>query len=304
MTTTNMTETTSVAPIKADEIKRLKGLGCLHNKGTRNFNVRVITRNGNISAAEHRAVADAAEKYGSGRIAMTTRLTLEIMSVPYENIDALREELAAAGLETGGTGPKVRPVVSCKGTTCQYGLLDSFDLSEKIHERFYKGYHDVILPHKFKIAVGGCPNNCVKPDLTDLGVIGPNVPVLNEEICRSCKVCQVEAVCPMKAAVVKDQKPVIDPETCIHCGRCIRKCPFHAVEAKASGYKVYIGGRWGKKSAHGVPLGKIFTSEEELMNVIEKAICLFRDQGIAGERFSDTIARLGFENVEKQLFSE
>ena len=25
--------------------------------------------------------------------------------------------------ETGGTGAKVRPVVSCKGTTCQYGLL-------------------------------------------------------------------------------------------------------------------------------------------------------------------------------------
>lgn len=30
----------------------------------------------------------------------------------------------------GGTGAKVRPVVSCKGTTCQYGLLDSFVISE------------------------------------------------------------------------------------------------------------------------------------------------------------------------------
>ena len=36
------------------------------------------------------------------------------------------------------------------------------------------------------------------------------------------------------------------------------------------------------------------------MNVIEKAILLFREQGITGERFSDTIARLGFENVQKQ----
>ena len=67
----------------------------------------------------------------------------------------------------------MRPVVSCKGTTCQYGLIDTFALSEEIHERFYHGYSSVKLPHKFKIAVGGCPNNCVKPDLNDLGIIGP-----------------------------------------------------------------------------------------------------------------------------------
>ena len=77
---------------------------------------------------------------------------------------------------TGGTGAKVRPVVSCKGTTCQYGLIDTFALSKKIHERFYVGYHDVVLPHKFKIAVGGCPNNCVKPNLNDMGIIGQRIP--------------------------------------------------------------------------------------------------------------------------------
>ena len=39
------------------------------------------------------------------------------------------------------------------------------------------------------------------------------------------------------------------------------------------------------------------------MEVVEKAILLFREQGITGERFSDTIARIGFENVQKQLLS-
>ena len=96
-----------------------------------------------------------------------------------------------AGLETGGTGSKVRPVVSCKGTTCQYGLIDTFALSEEIHERFYHGYRDVKLPHKFKIAVGGCPNNCVKPDLNDLGIIGQRVPQIDLEKCRGCKVCRL-----------------------------------------------------------------------------------------------------------------
>ena len=290
--------------VSAEEITRLQALGCLHNKGTDNFNVRVITRNGNITAAESQAIAAAAEKYGSGRIAMTTRLTMEIIGVPYGNIDALREELAEAGLETGGTGSKVRPVVACKGTTCQYGLLDSYALSDKIHEMFYHGYAGVKLPHKFKIAVGGCPNNCVKPNLNDLGIVGQRIPQFNSEICRGCKVCQVEKSCPMKASAVVDGKLRIDEEVCNNCGRCVGKCPFHALDEGAYGYKIYIGGRWGKKVAHGHALSPVFTSEEEVLSIIEKAILLFREQGETGERFADTIARLGFENVERQLFSD
>ena len=37
------------------------------------------------------------------------------------------------------------------------------------------------------------------------------------------------------------------------------------------------------------------------MAVIEKAILLFKDEGIAGERFADTVKRLGFEYVNKKL---
>ena len=105
--------------------------------------------------------------------------------------------LSDNGLETGGTGSKVRPVVSCKGTTCQYGLIDTYDLSQKLHERFYEGYHSVNLPHKFKIAVGGCPNNCVKPNLNDLGIVGQCVPEVDPAKCRGCKLCQVEKSCPI-----------------------------------------------------------------------------------------------------------
>lgn len=199
--------------LPADEIKRVKGLGCLQDKRFPDvFNVRVITRNGKITVAEHYAVAEGAERFGSGEVAMTSRLTMEIQGVKYENIDALIAFLAEHGLETGGTGSLVRPVVSCKGTTCQYGLIDTFDLSEKIHERFYKGYHDVTLPHKFKIAVGGCPNNCVKPDLNDLGIIGQRLPMFVSSKCRGCKVCQVENACPIKVATMENGKLVVNPD--------------------------------------------------------------------------------------------
>lgn len=288
--------------LTAEQITAVKGLGCLRDKRFDDiFNVRVITRNGKITTDEHRAVAKAADLYGSGEVAMTSRLTLEIQGVKYENIPSLILFLKENGMETGGTGARVRPIVSCKGTTCVFGLIDTFSLSRKIHDRFYVGYHSVTLPHKFKIGVGGCPNNCVKPDLNDIGVIGQRIFTPDTEKCRGCKKCAVESGCPMKAAAVVDGKINIDKSICNNCGRCNGKCPFGVFENANEGYKVCIGGRWGKKVARGKALSKIFTSDDEVLAVIEKAIILFRDEGIKGERFGDTIERLGFEYVEKKL---
>ena len=287
--------------LSPEEIKRVKGLGCLRDKRYGDvFNVRVITRNGKITTAEHRAIAEAADRFGSGEVALTTRLTMEIQGVKHENIQNLIDFLAEHGLSTGGTGALVRPVVSCKGTTCQYGLADTYGLSEKIHEKFYVGYHDVTLPHKFKICVGGCPNNCAKPSLNDVGIVGQKVPLIDLDKCRGCKKCQIAENCPVKAAQVLDGKIRLDPNICNNCGRCDGKCLFGAF-AYQPGFKVYIGGRWGKKMNHGVALTRIFTSEEEVMDVVEKAICLFRDEGIAGERFADTVNRLGFDYINEKL---
>lgn len=291
--------------ISPEEEKRVKALGFLKDKNTEDkFNGRVITRNGKITAEEARTIAEAAEMFGSGEVTMTSRLTMEIQGVPFDNIEPLREYLMQAGLETGGTGSKVRPVVSCKGTTCQYGLIDTFGLSEEIHERFFHGYADVKLPHKFKIAVGGCPNNCVKPDLNDLGIIGQRIPQIDPEKCKGCRICRIEKNCPINVAKVEDGKIVIDENACNHCGRCIGKCPFHAIEDYTNGYRVYIGGRWGKKVAQGRYLDKVFTDKEEVLSIVEKAILLFREQGNTGERFADTVARIGFENVQEQLLSD
>ena len=289
--------------VSAADEKRVKALGFLSNKGTDNFSGRIITVNGKITAAQQRCIAEAAEKFGNGNITFTTRLTIEVQGIPYDKIEDFRAYIAQEGLETGGTGSLVRPVVACKGTTCQYGLLDSFGLSEEIHERFYKGYHTVKLPHKFKIAVGGCPNNCVKPDLNDLGIIGQRIPGLDQDECNGCKKCGVVQTCPMGAATLEDGVLEIDKGICNNCGRCIGTCHFDALDDGTYGYKIYIGGRWGKKIAQGRALSKIFTDKDEALDVIEKAILLFREQGKTGERFAKTIERLGFENVEAQLLA-
>ena len=60
----------------------------------------------------------------------------------------------------------------------------------------------------------------------------------------------------------------------------------------------------GKKFLAENTLSKIFASKEEALNVIEKAILFFRDNGLKGERFAETIERIGFENVEKALLQD
>lgn len=292
--------------VSKDDIKRVKGMGFLHQKGTDLFNARVITKNGKITAAEAHCIAEGAEKFGGSEIAMTTRQTIEVQGIPYDKIDDFIAHMAEGGLMVGGTGAKVRPIVSCKGTTCQYGLYDTYELSEEIHNRFFIGYKDVKLPHKFKIATGGCPNNCVKPDLNDVGIIGQRKPQFDTEKCKSCKICVVAKVCPMKAATkAEGEKLNFDTEKCIKCGRCVTlaKCPFHAMAEEVTGYKVTLGGRWGKKVGQGTEMSKLFTSKEEVLDVVEKTMLFFKDQGNAGERLSETIDRVGFDKAEAMILS-
>ena len=60
--------------------------------------------------------------------------------------------------------------------------------------------------------------------------------------------------------------------------------PFHCNDEGVDGYKVYVGGRWGKKIAHGQMLHKIFMDQNEVLDTVEKAILLFRSAGESGER--------------------
>ena len=290
--------------ISNEEEKRVKALGFLSNKGTDAFSGRVITRNGMVTADEMRCMVEAAEKYGNGNLSLTTRLTVECQGIPFEQIDNFRTHLATAGLETGGTGAKVRPIISCKGSTCQYGLIDTFWLSREIHERFYTGLGDLALPHKFKIAVGGCPNNCMKPDLNDLGIIGQSVPVVNPELCKNCKICGVKKNCGIEAVQLDNGVIGINREKCKNCGLCIGKCPFDAVVGGEIGYQIVIGGRWGKQVAIGKPLRRIFTEPEDVLKLVEKIIFFYQEQGLPKERFAQTIARLGFETVEAMLLAD
>jgi len=292
--------------VTPEQIKAVKAKGFLHNKGTDLFSGRIITVNGKVDNVALTTLAEAAQKFGNGRLLFTTRLTIEVPGIHYDDIPAFQEFIAKDGWVSGGTGAKVRPIVSCKGTTCQYGQIDTFALSEKIHHLFYEGYRNVSLPHKFKIAVGGCPNNCVKPNLNDVGVIGVNRPQFDVDKCKGCKKCPVLEACPIHAISRIDSDPnnrIAIDQTCNDCGLCTEKCRFDAMTNR-SGYRIVVGGRWGKNIAIGQFLSPFFTDEEEVLLTVEKVILFYRSMGEKGERLSQTIERIGFEKSQEIILGD
>lgn len=279
--------------ISAEEKKQLKGKGFLPTKDGK-FSARLITVNGAVTAEQAEVMAETAKKYGSGQLFYTTRLTVEIPGISYESIPAFTEMIEKVQLKTGGTGSRVRPVVCCKGTVCVHGLTDTLALAEKIHKRFYEGWYDVKLPHKFKIGIGGCPNDCVKPELHEFGIVAQKCPEFDEDSCNGCKKCAPSEVCPVHAIQHDKNGTTLENATCNNCGKCIGSCPFDCFNLRKAGFKLYVGGKWGKYPRVGTQLPGLYT-EEEVMSIIEKTLLIYREQGKTGERMGVTVDRLGPE---------
>ena len=290
--------------ITKEDILSVKGRGFLINRGTECFSGRVVPKGAVFTAEQLVRVAECAEKFGSGKVAFTSRMCAEIIGIPFDKIDEACAYLADADLYFGGTGAKVRPVTACKGTTCVYGNIDTHGLARELHEKLYVGMADVKLPHKFKIGVGGCPNSCAKPSLNDFGVEGHAQFEFDAEKCRGCKKCAVEAACPMKAVGVQDGKAQIDGGKCITCGVCVGKCPFEAFPKQKEGLcRIYVGGTWGKTSRNGTPLSKL-VKVEEVAEMAEKTLLWYRENGYAKERLGKAIDRIGIEAFEASVYSD
>ena len=120
--------------ISMEEKKQLKGRAILLNRDGEHFSVRVITEDGTLNADQLEAVAQAGRLYGDGRVAFTSRLTVELQNVSYENIEPLCRFLEEHGLYTGGTGARIRPIVACKGTVCVHGLIDTQGEARELHQ--------------------------------------------------------------------------------------------------------------------------------------------------------------------------
>jgi dissimilatory sulfite reductase (desulfoviridin) alpha/beta subunit len=125
---------------------------------------------GSYSGLQLARLAEISKRYARGIIHATTRQGLEIPFIKYEDIPAVEREVFSALIDTGTSGPRLRATTVCPGNNwCKQGLVNTFALAERIEkEAGLKCGLD--LPHKFKIAISGCPNACTRPQATEIGV--------------------------------------------------------------------------------------------------------------------------------------
>lgn len=279
------------------DYKELKKGGFMKQVQKDRFSLRLRIVGGHVKAEGLKKVYEIAEKYGQGYIHMTSRQSLEIPHIKLQDVEAVKKELAEAGLQPGACGPRVRTITACQGCTiCPSGLIDTAELAGE----FDKLYYARELPHKFKLGITGCRNNCLKAEENDLGVKGGVKPSWVEEKCSFCGLCQ--AVCPTKVIKVNSKEKTLDfdEKDCIYCGKCIKACPVEAWEGQ-SGFIVYFGGLFGNRIAIGEQLLPIIYDKEELHKVVEATLGFFKQHGKASERFRNTLDRVGWELFGREL---
>jgi nitrite reductase (NADH) large subunit len=118
---------------------------------------------------ELRAIADVAEKYQARMVKVTGGQRLDIFGISKEDLPAVWADLNAAGMVSGHAYAKaLRTVKTCVGSEwCRFGTQDSTGLGIKTEQMTWGSF----MPHKFKIAVSGCPRNCAEATIKDFGVI-------------------------------------------------------------------------------------------------------------------------------------
>lgn len=98
--------------------------------------------------------------------------------------------------------------------------------------------------HRLKVAVCGCPNQCSRPQIADVGFVGQRVPGLDLGACIACGLC-VET-CAEAALTFAGDTLEFCQERCEGCGMCITVCPTGALTVAEEGWRVLVGGRLGR----------------------------------------------------------
>ena len=124
---------------------------------------------GLTNPTELRAIADVVEKFNAPMVKVTGGQRLDIFGIKKEDLPAVWADLNAAGMVSGHAyGKSLRTVKTCVGSEwCRFGTQDSTGLGVKIERATWGSW----MPHKFKIAVSGCPRNCAEATIKDFGIV-------------------------------------------------------------------------------------------------------------------------------------
>jgi dissimilatory sulfite reductase (desulfoviridin) alpha/beta subunit len=277
----------------------LKKGGFMRQVQKEHFSMRLKVIGGQLNCKQLKKIGETAAKYGKGYVHLTSRQGVEIPFINIKDVDAIKKELTEAGVPVGVCGPRVRTITACQGSAiCPSAAIETTGLAEELDKRYFGRE----LPHKFKIGITGCVNNCLKAEENDLGVKGSVLPEWRGSSCSFCGVC--EAVCAYNAIKITEEAGEkhlnFDKNACVYCGKCIKSCPEDAWQGK-NGYLLSFGGMFGNEIKPGSHLLPLLLEKEQVFKTADAVIRFYELNGKAGERLGKTIARIGIDYLQKEL---
>lgn len=271
---------------------------------------RIRVPGGHLDAKYLGEIQHIAETFGNGTVHITSRQGFEIPGIPFKKIPEVNKALQKLidGLEInqeeingGYPAAGTRNITACIGNrVCPFACYDTTSLAKKIEKAVFP--NDL----HFKIALTGCPNDCVKVRMHDFGIMGMTLPQLEADRCVSCgacvKACKKKSVEALKSVNYRPQR---DEQRCIGCGECVLNCPNAAwTRSKTKYYRLTLFGRTGKRNPR---LGEDFikwVDEDSIIKIILNTydyVKKYIDPNAPGgkEHIGYIVDRTGFEEFKR-----
>ena len=281
------------------DLNNLKAGGFVKERGKDLFTVRLRVPGGRMAVTRLKKIAEVAEKYGGEFVHLSVRQSIELININFNDFDSVVAELGEGEQKVASCGARVRVPVACGG--CEYnpnGLVDTQRSAMEVDRELFgieTGHH------KFKVGFSGCPFDCPKAAINDVGFVGAIWPDLDRDECISCGLCAKSCV---EGAITMDQenKPLFSPDRCTYCGDCVKVCPTEAWKTVKKGYTVRIGGKWGRHPLIGT-LYATFLPEEKVVEFIAAVLAWYKEkaEGLGRTRLGDVIIREGSASLLDHL---
>lgn len=281
------------------DLKNLKAGGFIKERGRDLFTVRLRIPGGRLPIARLKKIAEVAERYGGDFVHLSVRQSIELIHVHFKDFDVVVSALGEAEQQVASCGARMRVPTACGG--CEYnphGLVDTQAAALAVDQHLFGSETN---HHKFKVGFAGCPFDCPKSAINDVGFQGAIWPRLQQDLCIACGLCVKSC---SEAAIVKNEDNTLGfiEARCIYCGDCVKVCPSEAWQVEKNGYTVRIGGKWGRRPLVGT-LFATFLPEDQVVTFIAAVLDWYKDsaQGMGRIRIGDVIRQHGPESLLEHL---
>ncbi len=265
--------------------------------------LRVRVPGGRIDAKHLTVLQKIAEEYGCGDLHLTTRQGFEIPGIDIAKVDEVNVLIQSVieGLEinqvdpnTGYPAAGTRNVSACIGNrVCPKAQYETSGFAKRIEDEIFPNNLHV------KIALTGCPNDCIKARSHDFGIFGMTLPEYDTQKCVSCDRCVQKCTSlSTEALTMNNYKIDRDHHKCIGCGECVLNCPTGAwTRSEDKYYRLSIMGRTGKKNPRLAEDFLIWADEASIIKIILNTydyIEEFIDRSLPKEHIGYIVDRTGF----------